>query len=969
MCVYMCVCVRARLFSDALIIMTTVHSWTQSGRMEEKVEAGTAKAMTSPAAEKKLRSIGHTSPAHQTANHGSPLSGKKTETLTPPEKRPQTNGHASPGRHATNSSNGHTGLDGYLKTDDRMRLAKERREERERSLVAREQAILEKERRARLQYERTVEERWRKLEEQRMKEEQRRAAVEEKRRQQLEEEKVRLEALMRKSLERSLQLENRNKRWTWNNGGVQGDWENAPPPSAVSALSHDLATPSAPTSESGNVPASPHRSPYRGSPSRRRGNPAATEDLGGGARTPPNTPKKESLRRERRMGSPVAGSPVRRSESPAQFLRRSASPSAPRLTARSRNQSPVPVHQYPASPLRYRPAVTESNKLTNDKQGPDLINKHPLTPDPPPKKSSNTESPGPEGKTESQVKGTPEKRNGKETENPQNSVRAVNVGEKSPGLEKKPQDSNSTLRGTLEKISAGTERNTDSGLPPVVKSDAEACRVLAEKRRQARVQKEQDDHERLKAEQLRAQKQADERVREEKEKRREEEEKERDVERQRMERELMKQHEDEERQQRKKRIEEIMKRTRKSDGEMKREDSPERLSPPSHHLSPPGEIQANPKVNGEVKTPLSGTQVKPQVPGPNIKQESSEKIKANTPGQVQIKSPSLNGHLYKEKFTEQKDRGQVRVDSTQVKVDSAQVRINECPAAKVQVTQLKGTGENNGQKQETKQLPIQEKEREAPKVEAPAQVKTLVQVKAPEQTQVKTPAQVEAPSQAQVESPAQAKIFIQIKAPAQVEAKSPVQVKSPVSLSSVVKQAASAQVKSPVSIQVKVQCAAQDRSVKSPGDPLLNGQVKQVTSQVTSKTMLKNNSPSSLPPLPVSKAPPPLINLQPAEKRGGASEESDEVQSMEVSPVSKEELISIPEFSPVMDIQNGVSSNERALEDLLDLTGHVAYPRMPQGPVLGDCNKNLIEGVCSPSGDNTHTPNNPPPNSALSKQH
>ncbi|KAL7835176.1 hypothetical protein SRHO_G00294230 [Serrasalmus rhombeus] len=41
---------------------------------------------------------------------------------------------------------------------------------------------------------------------------------------------------------------------------------------------------------------------------------------------------------------------------------------------------------------------------------------------------------------------------------------------------------------------------------------------------------------------------------------------------------------------------------------------------------------------------------------------------------------------------------------------------------------------------------------------------------------------------------------------------------------------------------------------------------------------------------------------------------------MEVSPVSKEELISIPEFSPVADVQQNGVSNTRALEDLLDLT-------------------------------------------------
>ncbi|XP_014815670.1 PREDICTED: MAP7 domain-containing protein 2-like [Calidris pugnax] len=85
-----------------------------------------------------------------------------------------------------------TAIDGFLKTDERQRLAKERREEREKYLAAREQQILEKERRAKLQYEKQMEERWRRLEEQRQREEQKRAAVEEKRRQKLKEEEVRI---------------------------------------------------------------------------------------------------------------------------------------------------------------------------------------------------------------------------------------------------------------------------------------------------------------------------------------------------------------------------------------------------------------------------------------------------------------------------------------------------------------------------------------------------------------------------------------------------------------------------------------------------------------------------------------------------------------------------------------------------------------------------------------------------------
>lgn len=69
------------------------------------------------------------------------------------------------------------------------------------------------------------------------------------------------------------------------------------------------------------------------------------------------------------------------------------------------------------------------------------------------------------------------------------------------------------------------------------------------------------------------------------------------------------------------------------------------------------------------------------------------------------------------------------------------------------------------------------------------------------------------------------------------------------------------------------------------------------------------------------------------------------------SPASKEELISIPEFSPVNEIQLGGMSNTRALEDIMDLTGNVAYPKLSSEGNIGDCNKNLIEGVVSPMSD------------------
>ncbi|CAG5989256.1 unnamed protein product [Menidia menidia] len=105
-----------------------------------------------------------------------------------------------------------------LRVDDRLRVAKERREEAERQQALKESQIMERERKAKLAVERQMEERHKKVEEQRRKEEQKRLAVEEKRKQKQEEEKEHYEAVMRRTLERSQRVEQRHKRWSW--GGL-----------------------------------------------------------------------------------------------------------------------------------------------------------------------------------------------------------------------------------------------------------------------------------------------------------------------------------------------------------------------------------------------------------------------------------------------------------------------------------------------------------------------------------------------------------------------------------------------------------------------------------------------------------------------------------------------------------------------------------------------------------------------------
>ncbi|XP_072355777.1 ensconsin isoform X6 [Scyliorhinus torazame] len=109
-----------------------------------------------------------------------------------------------------------------LRVDDKQRLAKERREIRQKQQAAREQLLFEKEEKARQHYEKQLEDRKKKIEEQRLKEERRRVAVEEKRNQRLQEEKERHEAVVRRTIERSQRIKQKSNRWSWG-GALQSN--------------------------------------------------------------------------------------------------------------------------------------------------------------------------------------------------------------------------------------------------------------------------------------------------------------------------------------------------------------------------------------------------------------------------------------------------------------------------------------------------------------------------------------------------------------------------------------------------------------------------------------------------------------------------------------------------------------------------------------------------------------------------
>ncbi|KAK3558865.1 hypothetical protein QTP86_031988, partial [Hemibagrus guttatus] len=138
----------------------------------------------------------------------------KTEPSGKPGSRPST---------PANSSTPQNKKDG-VSSEQKQKLAKQRREERAKYLEQRtqEQAMkkaqwLEKEEKARRLRESQLEERRRRLEEQRLRAEKRRALLEEKQRQKLEKNKERYESAIKRSTKKTW-AEIRQQRWSWAGG-------------------------------------------------------------------------------------------------------------------------------------------------------------------------------------------------------------------------------------------------------------------------------------------------------------------------------------------------------------------------------------------------------------------------------------------------------------------------------------------------------------------------------------------------------------------------------------------------------------------------------------------------------------------------------------------------------------------------------------------------------------------------------
>ncbi|XP_075718603.1 ensconsin isoform X5 [Rhinoderma darwinii] len=496
-----------------------------------------------------------------------------------------------------------------LKVDERQRLARERREEREKLVAARESLWLEKEVRARQHYVKHLEERKKKLEAQRLKEERRRSAVDEKRRQKLEEEKERHEAVVKRTIERSKKPKQKSNRWSWG-GTLQSNtsisssgrrpqlspWESNVVSRLLTPTHSYLARSKSTAALSGDAASCSPISPQLSKTPVSKSSEKAKHFF--------STPEAIARRRTTHFGgtSSVEKKEKRETErenvllTPISTLKRAFSPSVPKPKSAAstsggppHKSSPRPIPaivnssikmattpQRPLSPGNVRPVKKDSKEVSRKKQEPNPTEIESIEQKDRP--AANAEGSGQEKPR------TPSPITAESTQAP-------------PALPSTPILASPTV---TNKPFAGT---TDPG---------EATRILAEKRRLARGQREREEQEkrereeeeRMKKEEI-AQRQAMERARREEEAKQQEaeqkenqekknqekehQEKERlqkqvaekeqnereeaerlekqkeEADRVRLEREKHFQKEEQERSDRKKRLEEIMKRTRRSE--------------------------------------------------------------------------------------------------------------------------------------------------------------------------------------------------------------------------------------------------------------------------------------------------------------------------------------------------------------------------------------------------------------------
>ncbi|XP_053718609.1 MAP7 domain-containing protein 1-like isoform X2 [Synchiropus splendidus] len=138
-----------------------------------------------------------------------------SKTVTPTEA--DASSRTEPGLSTPGSGTSPQPKKDAMNSEQRQKLAKERREERARYIAAKKAQWLEKEEKARRLRESQLEDRRKKLEEQRLKAEKRRALLEEKQRLKLEKNKERYESAIKRSTKKTW-AEIRQQRWSWAGG-------------------------------------------------------------------------------------------------------------------------------------------------------------------------------------------------------------------------------------------------------------------------------------------------------------------------------------------------------------------------------------------------------------------------------------------------------------------------------------------------------------------------------------------------------------------------------------------------------------------------------------------------------------------------------------------------------------------------------------------------------------------------------
>ncbi|XP_060126345.1 ensconsin isoform X3 [Zootoca vivipara] len=533
-----------------------------------------------------------------------------------------------------------------LRTEERQRLARERREERDKQQAAKETQILEKEKKAKLQYEKQMEERQKRLKEQKLKEEQRRVAVEEKRKQKLEEDKERYEAVLHRTLERSQRLETRQKRWSWGGSITDSDGK---PGSKRSTSSANLKQAENVISKRLSSSAARLNSPSKGSTKRS----SSLNRLNN--KVPPNSeqPEPKGLQAEqkahRSQASPLESNVLSRLLTPTQAsLARSKSaaalsadgqdPSAPSSAVSSPAHAPkVPLRSRSTDRLKtaaspsgsISPETAQKSELAQPPSSTGRRTPSPSLPGPrrsPSPANVGKRAPSPAAIRQKSHPSSPKRQwppspvlasKPAPIQRPSITPNVLNLAKKQSDPACRPKERLEHPEGRGPGPAAvphpSSEREVAAAAPKT-KEDAsskttlatttaeEAARILAEKRRLAREQREREDQERAQREEaerirkeevamrtLEKQAQLEEALREPEDERRageeepqrqEEQEKMaelqlqreeaeatalKEAEKQRREREWIVQQNKQERLQRKKRIEEIMRRTRKAE--------------------------------------------------------------------------------------------------------------------------------------------------------------------------------------------------------------------------------------------------------------------------------------------------------------------------------------------------------------------------------------------------------------------